>query len=93
MATKRDLLKRNVAQAEVACRLGVSRETNGDIRRMKAKPLDQPPELDAWQCRALRHRLLNGAQAASFPDDAWTLRCVHLAIASEFGATYSKAGS
>jgi transposase-like protein len=65
------LLKRKVAQAEVARRLGVSRqavsvwarqlsEVNGAVGKLKAKALGRPPRLDAEQCAELSALLLKG---------------------------------
>jgi transposase len=98
------MLKRKVSQAEVARRLGVSRQTasdwarqlaqaNGAIGKLKAKPLGRPQHLDQWQCQALRHWLIGGAQAAGFPTDLWTLKRVRLLVEREFGIGYSKAGA
>ena len=116
MGTKRDLqllekrrlegarlLKRGVAQAEVARRLGVSRqsvsvwakqlaELNGGVGKLKAKPLGRPKWLDAAQCQTLGAMLLKGALAAGFPTELWTVKRVRVLIEREFGVSYSNTG-
>ena len=97
------LLKRNVFQAEVARRLQVSRQTvsvwarqlaeaNGAVGRLKAKPLGRPPRLDAAQCEQLRQLLVNGALAAGFPTELWTIKRVRALVKREFGISYSNTG-
>lgn len=97
------LLKRGVAQAEVARALGVSRqavskwqqqldEVNGAVGKLKARQLGRPKQLDAAQCRALRRILLKGALAAGFPNELWTIKRVRQLIAREFGVAYSNTG-
>lgn len=116
MGTKRDLeamearriegarlLKRGVAQAEVARRTGVSRqavslwarqlaEVKGAVGKLKAKPLGRPKHLDEAQCGRLRQLLLTGALAAGFPTELWTIKRVRALIAREFGVAYSNTG-
>jgi transposase len=69
------LLKRKVAQAEVARRLGVSRQAvsvwarqleavNGAVGKLKGKPLGRPRRLEAAQCAALSAALRTGALQA-----------------------------
>ena len=97
------LLKRNVRQAEVARRLEVSRQTvsvwarqlteaNGAIGRLKAKALGRPSRLQPAQCERLRQMLLNGALAASFPTELWTIKRVRALVKREFGISYSHTG-
>jgi transposase len=97
------LLKRKVKEAEVARRLGVSRQTvnvwakrlaevNGAVGKLKAKPLGRPKALDAVQCEWLRSTLLKGALAAGFPTELWTVKRVRTLIKREFGVAYSPAG-
>ena len=97
------LLKRKVAPAEVARRLGVSRqavsvwaqrlaEVNGAIGKLKSKPLGRPKRLDEAQCEALRRMLLKGALAAGFPTELWTVKRVRALVKREFGMTYSNTG-
>lgn len=97
------LLKRNVPQAEVARRLEVSRqavsiwarqlaEANGAVGRLKAKPLGRPIRLEPAQCEQLCQMLLNGALAAGFPTELWTIKRVRLLVKREFGISYSNTG-
>lgn len=116
MATKRDLaaiearrikgarmLKRKVAQAEVARRLGVSRqavsvwarqlgEVNGALGKLKAKALGRPRWLEHTQCEQLCALLLKGALEAGFPTELWTVKRVRALIKREFGVAYSNTG-
>jgi transposase len=97
------LLKRRVSQAEVARRLGVSRqavsnwarqlaEFNGAVGKLKAKPLGRPKQLDTSQCAALSRLLLKGALAAGFPTELWTVKRVRALVKREFGVAYSNTG-
>lgn len=116
MGTKRDLvaiearriegarlLKRKVTQAEVARRLGVSRqsvsvwarqlgEVNGAVGKLKARALGRPRWLEAAQCTALSAALLKGALRAGFPTELWTVKRVRVLIEREFGVKYSNTG-
>ena len=116
MGTKRDLeaiearriagarlLKRKVAQAEVARELGVSRqavsvwarqlaEVNGAVGKLKAKPLGRPKRLDAEQREALSRLLVAGALQAGFATELWTVKRVRSVIEREFGVQYSQTG-
>jgi len=97
------LLKRKVPQAEVARRLGVTRqsvsewarqlaEANGAMVKLKGKPLGRPKNLDAAQCQALRRMLLQGALAVGFPTELWTIKRVRALVKREFGVAYSSTG-
>lgn len=116
MGTKRDLqaieerrlagarmLKRKVAQADVARELGVSRQSvsdwarqltavNGAIGKLKAKPLGRPKRLDAQQCERLSRLLLAGALQAGFATELWTVKRVRAVVQREFGVAYSQSG-
>ena len=116
MATKRDLaaiesrrikgarlLKSGVQQAEVAHRLGVSRQTvstwarrlsavNGAVGKLKAKTLGRPPSLDQAQRDALAGALLDGALQAGFATELWTIKRVRRLVQREFGVVYSISG-
>lgn len=116
MGTKRDLamiearrlrgarlLKRDVAQAEVARELGVSRQAvsvwakelaavNGAVGQLKAKPLGRPKWLEAERAEALRAMLLKGALAFGFPTELWTIKRVRTLVKREFGVAYSHTG-
>lgn len=96
------LLKRKVPQAEVARRLGVSRQAvsvwaralgaNGAAGKLKAKRLGRPPRLDARQRETLRSMLLKGALVAGFPTELWTINRVRVLVKREFGVAYSHSG-
>lgn len=116
MGTKRDLeaiearriagarmLKRKVAQADVARELGVSRqavsvwarqlaEVNGAVGKLKAKTLGRPRRLDVEQRASLSRMLVAGALQAGFPTELWTVRRVRAVVAREFGVEYSQTG-
>ena len=116
MATKRDLeaiearriegarmLKRKVAQADVARELDVSRqavsvsarqlaEVNGAVGKLKAKTLGRPKRLDASQCEALSRTLMAGALQAGFATEPWTVKRERAWVAREFGVEYSNTG-
>jgi len=116
MGTKRDLgaiesrrmegarlLKRKVAQAEVARRMGVSRQAvsvwarqlqavNGAVGKLKARSLGRPKRLDAAQCAALSSALMRGALQAGFATELWTVKRVRALLAREFGVQYSNTG-
>lgn len=116
MGTKRDLeaiearriagarmLKRKVAQADVARELGVSRqavsvwarqlaEVNGAIGKLKARTLGRPKRLEAEQCEVLSRLLVAGALQAGFATELWTVRRVRAVVAREFGVEYSQTG-
>jgi transposase len=97
------LLKQKVAPAEVARWLGVSRqavsiwerrlsEVNGAVGKLKARPLGRPKRLKPAQCDALCRRLVQGALAAGFPTELWTIKRVRALIKREFGPAYSSTG-
>jgi len=79
------LLKQGVAQAAVARRLEVSRESvshwaaefeaNGK-EALKRKRLGRPAHLDERQRRELVQALVQGAMANGFPTELWTLQRV-----------------
>jgi transposase len=93
------LLKRKMSQAEVARRLGVTRQSvsdwarqlaavNGAVGKLRSKPLGRPKNLDA----TLRRMLLQGALVAGFPTELWTIKRVRALIKREFGVAYSSTG-
>jgi transposase len=116
VATKRDLeaiearriagarmLKRRVAQADVARELDVSRqavsvwarqlaEVKGAVGKLKAKTLGRPKRLDAEQCESLSRMLVAGALQAGFPTELWTVKRVRAVVAREFSVEYSQTG-
>jgi transposase len=97
------MLKRNVAQAEVARELGVSRqavsvwarqlaEVNGAIGKLKARTLGRPKRLSVEQCESLSRMLVAGALQAGFPTELWTVKRVRAVVVREFGVEYSQTG-
>jgi transposase len=91
------MLKRGIAQAEVARKLGVSRQTASvwarrladDPQAWRRRPLGKPGGLTAADKRKLAKLLLKGAVANGFPTELWTLARVGKLIAREFGPSYS----
>ena len=93
------LLQRGVAQAEVARRVGVSRATvsewnerlaDGGLEALRARPRGRPAGLDPQQRRTLMRALKDGALAAGFVTDLWTLPRVSNLIEKGFGRRYSE---
>jgi transposase len=88
------LLARQVPQAEVARRLGVTaaavckwdrRRKAGKGAAWKRRPLGTPPKLTPRHKEQLRRVLLAGAQAHGFLTDLWTLPRVAAALATTCG--------
>jgi transposase len=97
------MLKRKVAQADVARELGVSRqavsvwakqlaEVNGAVGKLKARTLGRPKRLDARQCQVLSRMLVAGALQAGFATELWTVKRVRAVVQREFGVEYSQTG-
>jgi transposase len=97
------MLKRNMAQADVARELGVSRqavsvwarqlaEVSGAVGKLKAKTLGRPRRLDVEQREMLSRMLVAGALQAGFPTELWTVKRVRAVVAREFGVEYSQTG-
>lgn len=98
------LLKRGIAEAEIARRLRVSRQTtntwarqlrevNGAVGKLKAKPLGHPKRLDAQELESLRGILLRGALEAGLPTELWTIARVRAVVKREFGVPNTIAAS
>lgn len=92
-------LLRGVAQAEVARRVGVSRTTvsdwnekllEGGLESLKRRPRGRPAGLDATQRRALVRHLKEGALAAGFATELWTLPRVGQLIEKRCARAYSE---
>jgi transposase len=92
------LLARGVAQAEVARRCEVSRQTASAWARllkekgragMKGRALGRPRQLSEAQCAELSKALLEGALAQGFATELWTLPRVAKLIGERFGVRYS----
>jgi len=93
------LLEQGLPQAEVARRIGVSRQSvNAWAKRLdtegpealKATPLGRPGSFGTAQRRELTRLLKRGALAAGFPTELWTLPRVGALIADRFGNQYSE---
>lgn len=91
------MLARGVPQAEVARRLGVSRQTTStweakrqeDPQAWRRRSLGRPSRLEPAQRAKLSKMLVAGAVANGFPTELWTLARVALLIKKEFGFSYS----
>lgn len=94
------LLRQGVAQAEVARRLGVLRETvshwnetlvrEGFEALRSAGRTGRKPRLDAGVRKMLAGVLVEGALAHSFPTGLWTLKRIALLIARRFWVKLSQ---
>ena len=94
------LLEQGVAQAEVARRLGVTRQSVSRWAKriseegqtaLKAAPLGRPSQLDEAARGELVRLLKQGALSAGFATELWTLPRVRVLIAQHFGVQYSEA--
>jgi transposase len=92
------LLARGMSKSEVARQLGVTRQTvaawerrlaEGGKQALKRGALGRPRQLDAEQERQLGKVLMDGALAAGFPTELWTLPRIGRVIAKRFGVEYS----
>jgi transposase len=93
------LLLKGVAQAEVARRVGVTRTTvsewnekleDGGLEALKRRPRGRPAGLDPRQRRELIKQLREGALAAGFTTELWTLPRVGQLIEQRFARQYSE---
>jgi transposase len=94
------LLARGVAQAEVARRVGVSRQSvsrwasrvaDGGQPALKAAGVGRPAQLGAAARGELVRLLKQGALAAGFATELWTLPRIRRLIARQLGVHYSEA--
>lgn len=91
------MLKRGLAQAEIARELDVSRQTvstwakrlEDDPQAWRRRPLGKPGALTAADKGKLMKLVIKGAVANGFPTELWTLARVGKLIAREFGPSYS----
>lgn len=93
------MLRRGVAQAEVARRVSVTRTTvsqwnaqlqSGGLEALKRRPRGRPAGLESSQRRELMQALKAGALAEGFPTDLWTLPRVGQLIERRFSRSYSE---
>lgn len=92
----RRLLDEGVAQAEVARRLKVSRQSvsrwavrpRGELAKVKRQ--GRRSSLDEAARAKLRAALLSGPQAAGFAGELWTVPRVRRVIAQRFGLRFSQ---
>jgi len=91
------LLGRGLKQADIARRLEVSRQTVSswakarevDAKAWRNKTLGRPGGLTDTERKQLSRLLMDGAVAAGFPTELWTLKRVAALIEREFGRSYS----
>ena len=94
------LLEQQVRQAEVARRLGVSRQTvsrwaetlntQGAAALRNPRPRGRPAQLDLAQRAELQRLLKAGAMSAGFATELWTLPRIRVLIAERFGVQLSE---
>jgi transposase len=92
------LLSRGMLQAEVARRVGVSRQSVSvwahalaeDKQAWRRKPLGVPSALGAAERKRLCKLLLQGAIANGYATELWTLQRIVEVIEREFGVAYCK---
>jgi transposase len=97
-----NLLRRGFSQAQVAAKLGVSRqslsrwaatvEAEGPTGLRKAGRAGRRPGLDEAQRRKLVEALKDGALVAGYGTDLWTLKRVGRLIEEDTGLRYSESG-
>jgi len=94
------LLAKGISQAEVARRVGVTRQsvsrwagklTGSDPTVLKAAPPGRPARLATEGRHELVRLLKQGALAAGFPTELWTLPRIRVLITRHFGLQYSEA--
>lgn len=91
------LLGRGIRQADIARRLAVSRQTVSSWAKARAaaprawrnRTLGRPGGLTDTERKQLSRLLVDGAIAAGFPTELWTLKRVVALIEREFGRSYS----
>jgi transposase len=97
-----NMLRRGLTQAQVANKLGVSRqsvsrwaatvEAEGAMGLRKAGRAGRRPGLDEAQRRRLIESLKAGALVAGYGTDLWTLKRVGRLIEEDTGLQYSESG-
>jgi transposase len=93
------LLKRGLEQAEIARRVGASRQSVSEWaarleaqgqQALRRKPLGRPRQLSDAQCAKLTQALVEGAIGQGFATELWTLPRIAKLIAQRFGVQYSR---
>lgn len=94
------LFRRGASQAEVARRLGVSAQTasrwharwvKDGTRGLRASPRSgRPAQLTGRQLARLRRVILDGAVAAGFDNELWTLSRIQAEVAQRFGVRFHR---
>lgn len=94
------LLEKGIAQAEVARRLGVSRQSvsrwvallssEGLPSLRSPRPRGRPAQLDREQLAQLQRLLKAGAISAGYATELWTLPRIRALIAEQFGVSLSE---
>lgn len=95
------LLEEGLMPVEVARRVGVDRRSvrrwkaayrQGGKRALKAQPASgRPSKLSSAEREQLEEILLQGAQAAGYPNELWTCRRVAQVVSDRFGVEYHMA--
>jgi transposase len=94
------LLREGIAQAEVARRVGTSRQSvsrwaarldRAGATALKRKRLGRPAQLSDVQRKDLTRALIAGAMAQGFATELWTLPRVAKLIQRRFGVQFSNA--
>jgi transposase len=93
------LFRSGASQAEVARRLGVSAQTGsrwharwaqGGVRALRAsRRAGRPAQLTGRQLAQLRQVLLDGALAAGFDNELWTLSRIQTVVWQRFGVGFT----
>ena len=89
----------DLSQAQIARHLGVSRRTvsiwarqftqGGKEALCRRMHSGRKPRLDAKQWQQVLDRLRQGAKAAGFPTERWTLARIQSLLAEQFGVHYN----
>lgn len=92
-----ELFKRGFTQAEVARRLGVSRQSamrwqrayeSGGAEALRSKKRGRPTRLSEKQLEQFEKALLQGARAHGWSGDIWTLQRIGIVLKRLHGVSY-----